>query len=571
MVRTAGYPLKFSLKTLFLIQVMAMLLLVAPLANSQSGEILYIYDELGRLVGVIDPAGNAAIYSYDAVGNLLSISRRTAAEVSIIDFTPNSGAVGTTVTIYGTGFSTTPSQNSVNFNGVSANVTAATANQITTTVPTAATTGSISMTTPLGNAISSTSFVVTTSAAPTITSFTPTIGSAGTAVSITGTNFETPASNNKSKFNITNSANSSATSTTIATSVPSVATSGHISVSTSEGTAVSADDFFVPPSPYTAVDVAATGRMNYGESRTVPLSTANKIGLLVFDGVAEQRASIKVTSSDITGSALTIYSPNGTPLASASANTSGGYLETPILPMTGTYTILIDPNSTYSGTLTFTLYNATDVFGSISINGPSVVITTTVPGQNTQVAFAGNAGQRVSLGMSGVTMGVSSSGTKVSINNPDGTTLLAVMDVGTNGAGTSTLTLPATGTYSISVDPQGANNGSITLTFSEEVAGTITSGGASLPLSLSRPGQNAQISFDGTTGQQVTVRVTSNSMGSVTVKLLQPEGTQLTSKTSSSSSFNLTTQTLSVTGAFAITIDPAGANTGSLNVSVTNP
>jgi YD repeat-containing protein len=39
-----------------------------------AADIIYIYDELGRLVGVVDPAGDAVTYRYDAVGNLLSSS-----------------------------------------------------------------------------------------------------------------------------------------------------------------------------------------------------------------------------------------------------------------------------------------------------------------------------------------------------------------------------------------------------------------------------------------------------------------------------------------------------------------
>jgi YD repeat-containing protein len=78
-------------------------------------DITYIYDELGRLIAVVDPAGDTVVYNYDAVGNLLSISRYNSATVSIIKFTPNSGAVGASVTIYGTGFDTTPSQNAITF------------------------------------------------------------------------------------------------------------------------------------------------------------------------------------------------------------------------------------------------------------------------------------------------------------------------------------------------------------------------------------------------------------------------------------------------------------------------
>src|SRR5207249_9392305 len=125
---------------------------------------------------------------------LLTIARQSAAVVSLLNFTPKSGLVGTTVTLYGTGFSTTGQNTVTFFNGKVATVTSATATQIVTSVPAGATNGPITVTTPTGSATSSTSFTVTntvtTLAAPKITSFTPTIGAPGTAVTITGANFE---------------------------------------------------------------------------------------------------------------------------------------------------------------------------------------------------------------------------------------------------------------------------------------------------------------------------------------------------------------------------------------------
>jgi YD repeat-containing protein len=61
-----------------------------------------VYDEPGRLVGVIDATGDAAIYHYDAVGNLPSISRSTATQVPVIAFAPEAGPVDQSVTIHGT-------------------------------------------------------------------------------------------------------------------------------------------------------------------------------------------------------------------------------------------------------------------------------------------------------------------------------------------------------------------------------------------------------------------------------------------------------------------------------------
>ena len=41
-------------------------------------DITYIYDDLGRLIGVVDPAGDTAVYHDDAVANLLSISQQAS-------------------------------------------------------------------------------------------------------------------------------------------------------------------------------------------------------------------------------------------------------------------------------------------------------------------------------------------------------------------------------------------------------------------------------------------------------------------------------------------------------------
>ena len=119
----------------------------APLLG-QGGGVRYYYDDAGRLIQVIDQNGSVATYSYDAVGNLLSITRssQSGSGLAVLNFNPQSGPVGQTVTIQGQGFSTTPSADAVQFNGTAASVTAATATTLTVSVPSGATTGVISVT-----------------------------------------------------------------------------------------------------------------------------------------------------------------------------------------------------------------------------------------------------------------------------------------------------------------------------------------------------------------------------------------------------------------------------------------
>jgi hypothetical protein len=79
---------------------------------------------------------------------------------SFTSFTPSSGYIGSTITLNGQGFSTTPANNTVKFNGVAATVLTATSTQITCSVPVGATTGKISVTVAGKTKESGTSFLV---------------------------------------------------------------------------------------------------------------------------------------------------------------------------------------------------------------------------------------------------------------------------------------------------------------------------------------------------------------------------------------------------------------------------
>jgi YD repeat-containing protein len=122
----------------------------------------YYYDELGRLVGVVNEQGEAAVYNYDAVGNLLSIQRFTSSSGSIGLFlvTPGSSLVNKPVEIRGFGFTTPPSSNQVSFNGTTASVVSGTAASLVVTVPSGASTGPVTVTNMNGVATSPQAFTV---------------------------------------------------------------------------------------------------------------------------------------------------------------------------------------------------------------------------------------------------------------------------------------------------------------------------------------------------------------------------------------------------------------------------
>jgi YD repeat-containing protein len=533
------------------------------LQSSGTNPVSYVYDELGRLIGVVDAAGDSAAYKYDAVGNILSITRQSSSQLAIISFAPQSGLVGSTVTISGTAFSPTPSQNTVQFNGTTASIVSASATSLVVTVPTGATTGPINVSTSAGSVSSGSNFTVSAnSGVPSITSFTPNMGTPGTAVSITGTNFDTLA-NNKAAFNTTHAAVTSATNTLIGTTVPVNATSGKITITTPGGQGTSPQDFYVPFGTHVVGDVGYTGRVAVGGNQAVALA-ANKIGLLLFDGVAGQGVSLQLSGSTFAGCTLYVFAPGGAQLTSSDCTSGTNFVGSVTETVTGTYTIGIDPGAN-AGSINVAL--TPDVSGVITAGTP-LTVTTTAPGQSARYTFTGTAGQRVSLSITNSTYAGCLS-LSASILKQDGSSL------GSNSTCGSTLyvdavTLPFSGTYTVLVDPQGTATGSATLLLSafNDVTGTITPG-TPLTATTTFAGQNALYTFSGTTGQQVSLNITSSTYPgclSLSARILNPDGSTLGSNSTCGSTLLVDSLKLAATGTYTVVIDPQGTSTGSANV-----
>ena len=317
------------------------------------------------------------------------------------------------------------------------------------------------------------------------------------------------------------------------------------------------------------VPADATGTGSVGAAG-VPFTTTTpgQNSVLSFTGTVSARVSVTLAAAFSMSGSATLRDPGG---ASLGSKNIGGttVIEPVILPANGTYTVLIDPLSDLTGTVTATVNSVpADVTGTITPGGTPEAVVITAAGQNGSLTFSGIAGQRVSLGVAaGAPLG------GVEIRKPDQTSL-GLVGMGGSATFLDTLTLPTTATYTVFVNPTAQHTGTATITLYDvpaDLAGSITVGGSALPVSPSVPGQKATVTFAGTGTQQVTVHVTGNSIGQVTVTLRRPDGSTLTSSTSSAGSFNLTTQTLPTSGTYSVFINPSQAATGSLNVSVSTP
>ena len=98
--------------------------------------------------------------------------------------------------------------------------------------------------------------------------------------------------------------------------------------------------------------------------------------------------------------------------------------------------------------------------------------------------------QRIALNLA-TNFGTMFSGARVSVKSPTNTTVVAPIVVGTNGAFVEPVTLTAAGTYTVKVDPDGANTGNVTLnlyTVPNDVSSAITAGGAGVARGQHRAG-----------------------------------------------------------------------------------
>jgi hypothetical protein len=312
-----------------------------------------------------------------------------------------------------------------------------------------------------------------------------------------------------------------------------------------------------------------------GSAQTVTTTTPGQNGRLAFTGSVGQRVSVKVGAGPV--GTVSLVGPDRAEIAAVSIPVSGAALiDTQTLQIAGTYSIIVNYSTKNIGSVQVTLYDVpADISGSITAGGSAVTVSTTTPGQNGSLTFSGTSGQRVSVYITGVSMTAGISIRTSSDVELDSATVTALPGF------IAPVTLPATDTYTVFVNPTGTQTGSVTLNLysvATDVSGTITIGGSAVNVSLTSPGQIASYTFSGTTGQQITVNATSsnfrtpaNSVSTVVVKLLKPDGTVLTSKTSSGSTFSLTTQTLPATGTYTVVVDPSQANTGSMTLNISNP
>jgi hypothetical protein len=260
---------------------------------------------------------------------------------------------------------------------------------------------------------------------------------------------------------------------------------------------------------------------------------------------------------------------------SYSAGTTSAYAEFPnnlLFQSSGTYAIWIDPTTDATASLNLNVYDATDKSVAVAADGSSNSLTTAAPGQNFSFNISGTQGQRVSAVVSNLS-GLTSPGLTVKLLEQWNAKGTAIQD-GSNYF-LDTITLGATDTFNLYVDPAGTDVGSAMATIytvPADFSSTIDTVGDPVVVTTTTPGQNAQLTFTVVNSfPPLTVQITNGSYpaGKCTATISLSGGGSFNAGDCSGSTQTWHFSNLGPAGTYTINIDPVGSATGSATFSVT--
>ncbi|HEY5821446.1 MAG TPA: IPT/TIG domain-containing protein, partial [Propionibacteriaceae bacterium] len=498
---------------------------------------------------------------------------------------PTTGPPGTVVTLTGTGFRTEPANNVVSFNGIRAEVVGVTATSMTVAVPLTASSGRVEVATPAGSTRWSGDFTVPPAGVdPALieSSRRIAVGSAPVTVPVSAGKvalvlFDAPA---QKRINLgfgaitfTNYVDADLYDSK-GRKLKSAYGSSPFQLDAYNLTAGATYQLVLDPSGTTSGQVA----VSVSEPQTAALSTTaagapvtfNRIGqdfAGALSAQAGQRLTVGVSASTMTSySNLSVFRPDGSVLVS-DEYVSGATSVRFTADVTGTYAVLLSPVATATGSMTITA-SVQIAAGALSPTGPGGAASLARPGQTAAWTFTGTAGQSANLGLTDNTL---TSAAYVQVLAPDGSSYIRNEYVGGQSSASVPMdALPATGTYTVLVEPLGAATGAVTLTYSSQInAGTLTVTGAATPVTIGRAGQGARGSFAATLGQPLTLAISSNTLTKYAyADVYGPDGTKLVSEYVSAAADGVARFTPKVTGTHTLRIRPNSAGTGTFSLTL---
>lgn len=512
--------------------VLPLVLLVGWIADAAATN--YVHDANGRLVAVTGNGGPTTVYSYDAVGNILTVQQIPSNQLALFAYGPMSGAPGTQITIQGNGFSMSPGGNTVTINGIAATVLSASATQLIVQIPTGASSGPLSVT--VGTSTATASPNVGVGVAPTVSGFSPPVANGGGTVTVSGTNLNPISGLTNVAVGPLAVAPGSLSATQVQFQAPAGGGSGPILVRTPFGQAVTSSDLIVLPPPLTTTNLLAHAALVAGgTAQSLSINQHNKYGLYNIDAVAGQFLSLQLTTLTVSpsGSSIsyTVYTPLNQIIYTGNVTRNSAMsIHMPQITVSGTYLVAF-----FSGGATAQITAALEADPVLNGSGPGAALATTVQGQSKRAVYSASA-QNQALAVTHVTVTpTSAGGVDVALFDQVGNQLSDSFCSRTASPGCSQTMQneSQSGFNSVLVSAGSATKFTATVTLSQDFAATLTPG-SPLTVNLTAPGEQAALTIAASAGQSFSLYVKPTSMTpantSVGVTIYAPDGSTLASE-----------------------------------------
>lgn len=288
---------------------------------------------------------------------------------------------------------------------------------------------------------------------------------------------------------------------------------------------------------------------------------------LTFNAQAGQWLSLQVAGQVTVPAARTVYyrvyKPDGALLTSTNT-TAAEALRFAALPVDGTYSVLVDSvqGETVQARLTLATGNS-----ALTVDGESADVATGIGGQEVFLTFNASAGKSLGIGLGELQL---SSGTYFSatLYRPDGGSASATCYAQYGGCELNA-TSSVAGVYRLYLKPQTASQQmqfKVTVSTDLEVA---LDKGVPVQLALDRRGRNGSLVFAGLSGEslklQVNDQLTAPAGGSVSYVVYRPDGSSLTSVTTSTTRV-IQLPVLPANGTYRVMVSPTYGATADIGV-----
>lgn len=351
----------------------------------------------------------------------------------------------------------------------------------------------------------------------------------------------------------------------------------------------------------------ATGTLTVGTPTTIATSYPAQNATYTFQGTAGQQLNLAVDqivmASGIPLINYSVLDPNGNCVlqfgtatlcpqyVQSGTNTGVYYQGLVLLPLTGTYSVIVNPGGVYetqAGTGTIRLTLSQTITATLPLDvAAGTTAATTVEGQQIQYTFqVTTPGDNLGFGLANV---VTAPGGQVEadIFGPNGNEIaVSVCSNPGYSACSASLRNLAVGTYKVVLKPSDTRTQSFSVQvyLSHDVTGTMTVG-TPTTIATAIPGQNATYTFQGTAGEQLNLALDQVVLGPgvalINASVLDPSGNCVLALGTSTGCPIDPTRTvnyaalvpLTVTGTYTVFVSPGGiyetqAGTGSVRATL---